>query len=320
MPRKTEDKELNKTVKKVAAKKPTTKKATTTKAKKTTTKKSTTTSKKPTARTSKSEKVTKAVEKTTSSTKKTTKAVTSKAIKTAKKTTTKATATRAKKTTAKSSAKKTTVKKTTKKSTTRATKKSVVSMEYYDLPSVYDKTVVKILAQTPSCLFVYWEISEEDRNKLQSQYGEGFFQDTKPYLSITNETMNYSFETEINDYANSWYVHINDSDCKYSIKLIRKPINHEVSISVPVIDITSSNEMNTPNDHILFDKLGKTVFFRNVKTDAVKEKDISSISFINNIGRIYNIYDFYKEIYKDELNGDELGTSLSSSQFSSVYR
>lgn len=232
----------------------------------------------------------------------------------------KATATKTKKTTAKSSTKKITAKKTTKKSTTRATKKAVAPMEYYDLPSVYDKTVVKILAQTPSCLFVYWEISEEDRNKLQSQYGEGFFQDTKPYLLITNETMNYSFETEINDYANSWYVHINDSDCKYSIKLIRKPINHEVSISVPVIDITSSNEMNTPNDHILFDKLGKTVFFRNVKTDAVKEKDISSISFINNIGRIYNIYDFYKEIYKDELNKDELGTSLSSSQFSSVYR
>lgn len=278
MPRKTEDKELNKTVKKVATtKKSTPKKATTTNAKETI--KKATTSKKPTTKTSKSEKVTKAVEKTTSSTKK-----------------------------------------TTKKSTTRATKKAVASMEYYDLPSVYDKTVVKILAQTPSCLFVYWEISEEDRKKLQAQYGEGFFQDTKPYLSITNETMNYSFETEINDYANSWYVHINDSDCKYSIKLIRKPINHEVSISVPVIDITSSNEMNTPNDHILFDKLGKTVFFRNVKTDAVKEKDISSISFINNIGRIYNIYDFYKEIYKDELNGDELGTSLSSSQFSSVYR
>lgn len=278
MPRKTEDKELNKTVKKVATtKKSTPKKATTTNAKETI--KKATTSKKPTTKTSKSEKVTKAVEKTTSSTKK-----------------------------------------TTKKSTTRATKKAVAPMEYYDLPSVYDKTVVKILAQTPSCLFVYWEISEEDRNKLQSQYGEGFFQDTKPYLLITNETMNYSFETEINDYANSWYVHINDSDCKYSIKLIRKPINHEVSISVPVIDITSSNEMNTPNDHILFDKLGKTVFFRNVKTDAVKEKDISSISFINNIGRIYNIYDFYKEIYKDELNGDELGTSLSSSQFSSVYR
>lgn len=278
MPRKTEDKELNKTVKKVATtKKSTPKKATTTNAKETI--KKATTSKKPTTKTSKSEKVTKAVEKTTSSTKK-----------------------------------------TTKKSTTRATKKAVAPMEYYDLPSVYDKTVVKILAQTPSCLFVYWEISEEDRNKLQSQYGEGFFQDTKPYLLITNETMNYSFETEINDYANSWYVHINDSDCKYSIKLIRKPINHEVSISVPVIDITSSNEMNTPNDHILFDKLGKTVFFRNVKTDAVKEKDISSISFINNIGRIYNIYDFYKEIYKDELNKDELGTSLSSSQFSSVYR
>lgn len=208
-----------------------------------------------------------------------------------------------------------------KKSTTRRTSKKLnVPIEYYDLPTAYDKTVVKILAQTPSCLFVYWEIAEKDKLKFQKQYGEGFFQDTKPYLIITNETMNYSFEIEVNDYANSWYIHINDSNCKYAVKLVRKPINYEVPISAPVIDIISSNETDAPNDHILFDKLGKTVFFKNVQTNIVSQKDISSLSFISNIGRIYNIYDFYKEIYKNELNGDELGIKLSSSQSSSFFK
>ncbi len=206
-----------------------------------------------------------------------------------------------------------TVKNTSKKATKKVSKKSIAPIEYYDLPTAYNKTVVKILAQTPSCLFVYWEISENDKLKFQKQYGEGFFEDTKPYLVIINETMNYSFEIEINDYANSWYIHINDSDCKYTVKLIRRSISHEMPTSNYSIDITSSNEIDSPNDHILFDKLGKTVFFKNVQSNIVTKKNISSLSFISNIGRIYNIYDLYKEIYKDEINGDELGIRLSSS-------
>lgn len=283
------------------------------------------------------------VEKKSTSIKKATKTATSKKTTTAKKksTTTKETTVKTpeKKTTTKSStAKKTTAKKaaatkTTKKTTTRkvatqttrkrtTTKKAkpVITTEYYDLPAVYNRTIVKILAQTPSSLFVYWEISEDDKKKLQEQYGESFFQNTKPYLVITNETMNYSFETEINDYANSWYIHIHDSSCKYGVQLIRKLINHNTDNFHSVINIISSNEIATPNDHILFDKLGKTVFFRDVKSNREVEKDISSLSFISNIGRVYNIYDLYKEIYKNELNGDELGMGLSSSGFSSNFR
>ena len=282
------------------------------------------------------------VEKKSTSIKKATKTATSKKTTTAKKksTTIKETTVKTpeKKTTTKSStAKKTTAKKataakTTKKTTTKKTTqttrkrtttkkaKPVITTEYYDLPAVYNRTIVKILAQTPSSLFVYWEISEDDKKKLQEQYGESFFQNTKPYLVITNETMNYSFETEINDYANSWYIHIHDSSCKYGVQLIRKPIQHDISSSNSIINIISSNEIATPNDHILFDKLGKTVFFRDVKSNREIEKDISSLSFISNIGRVYNIYDLYKEIYKNELNGDELGMGLSSSGFSSNFR
>ena len=47
--------------------------------------------------------------------------------------------------------------------------------------------------------------------------------DTKPVLIITNKTMNYTFEVEINDFANSWYLPLNDPDCDYSVELGRKP-------------------------------------------------------------------------------------------------
>ena len=232
-----------------------------------------------------------------------------------------------KSTTKKASTKKSTAKKTTgtkataKKSTTRKTttkkssSKKLPILEYYDLPNLYNQTIVKILAQTPTVLFVYWDISDEDKQTYLEKYGEDFFNNTVPYLSVTNKTKDYSFEVEINDYANSWYINIPDSDCKYDVTLFRKPRNTEVHQES--VYIASSNDLQTPNDHILFDTLGKTVFFKNVKTNEITSKDTSSLSFMNNIGRIYNIYDLYKEIYKNELLEDKLNANLTSSKMSS---
>ena len=254
------------------------------------------------------------IEEKKSSTKATKKVATKRATNkssSAKKTTTKSTSK-----VTKTSTKKATTKTSNKKTATkRTTKNKLPILEYYDLPNLYNQTIVKILAQTPTILFVYWDISAEDRQMYLEKYGEYFFNNTVPYLTVTNQTKNYSFEVEINDYANSWYINIPDSDCKYDVVLFRKPKNAE--IHQESIYITASNDLQTPNDHILFDSLGKTVFFRNVKTNEVTSKDTSSLSFMNNIGKIYNIYDLYKEIYKNELLEDKLNSHLTSSKMSS---
>ena len=249
----------------------------------------------------------KSTTKKASTNKSTVKKTTSSKSATAKKASTKKTSTGTK-TTAKKS---TTRKATTKKSSS----KKLPILEYYDLPNLYTQTIGKILAQTPTILFVYWDISDEDRQMYLEKYGEDFFNNTIPYLTVTNQTKNYSFEVEINDYANSWYINIPDSNCKYDVVLFRKPRNPEVHHES--VYITSSNDLQTPNDHILFDSLGKTVFFKNVKTNEIISKDTSSLSFMNNIGRIYNIYDLYKEIYKNELLEDKLNAHLTSSKMSS---
>ena len=253
--------------------------------------------------TSKSKKANSKSAQTTSASEKATSSRTAKATNVSKK----ATSSKSTKTT-NVSKKATSSAKVTKK---RATKKSsaekpiISNVEYYDLPYRYNETVVKILAQTPTNLFVYWDISDEDRSSYIKQYGEDFFNNTKPVLIITNKTMNYSFEVEINDYANSWYVHLNDADCDYSVELGRRPIYANSNIA-NYIYVSTSNDMEMPNNHILFDRLGKTVFFKNVKNNFVEEKEISSISFMKNIGKVYNIYEIYKEIYKDEINLEEL--------------
>ena len=236
----------------------------------------------------------------------------------AKKASTKKTSTK-KTTTKKATAKKTVSKKdTTKKvSTKKKTEKKVLPTEYYDLPQKYNKTVVKVLAQTPKTLFVYWEISDDDIEKFKKDYGENFFETTKPVLIIHNDTLNYSFEVEINDFANSWYLHVNDSKSDYRIELGRRPIQVNDNIKSDYIYVTSSNKIESPNDHILFNNSQKMVYFRNVKTNKETAKPFASLSFMENMGKIYDIYDLYQELYKNEENIEDLTnpSSHTSSQF-----
>ncbi len=216
----------------------------------------------------------------------------------------KATAKKSKSSTKKTTTKKSSVAKvstTKKKASKKSDTKKVSIMEYYDLPYRYNQTIVKILAQTPKMLFVYWDISDDDRKAFENHYGDDFFSKTKPVLIIHNETMNYSFEVEINDFANSWYLHINDANCKYSIELGRRPLPYISNIQEGYIYVSSSNKMDAPNNHILFEKFNPNVVYKNTKNGSTYVKDFSSLSNYKHIQTIYNVYDLYKQLYKDEL-------------------
>ena len=282
MPRTTKDsekEELNK--KKTSTKKA----AVTTKKKSTSTSKSKTKTTKSTAKKETSKKSTTVAKKKTSSTKTTVAKKKSSATTTKKKTST--------------TTKKTASNSTKKKSTVKKLEETIVA-EYYDLPYRYNETVVKILYQTPTILFVYWDISDYDRQNYISHYGENFFNNTRPVLKVYNLTKNYNFEVEINDFANSWYINVNDANCEYKVELSRKTINYAENLNTEYIYITSSNNIEFPNDHILLDELPNKIKFKNVKTNSVSLKDISTLHLIG-INKIYNVYDFYKTFYKDEI-------------------
>ena len=225
--------------------------------------------------------------------------------------------------TAKTEKEKPTKKKSVKKSsTTRKTLKKEKPLaeivEYYDLPYRYNETIVKILYQTPDTLFVYWDISDKDREKYIEQFGENFFNITRPVLIVHNDTMNYSFEVPINDFANSWYLHINDSKCNYRVELGRRPnyYNTEVSkeiqenIHTDYIYVSSSNNIESPNDHVLFNtNENNTVKFRNVKNNS--EFSISLFDIVKQLPGMKKSSDIpyiseeilqtvYKSIYQNE--------------------
>lgn len=205
---------------------------------------------------------------------------------------------------------------TTKKSIKAIPKPTVEVVEYYDLPYRYNETVVKILYQTPDTLFVYWDISDKDRENYIKEYGENFFNITRPVLIIHNDTMNYSFEIPINDFANSWYLHVNDSKCNYRVELGRR-LNYNTSesnrefqekIHTDYIYVSTSNEIESPNNHVLFStNENNTVKFRNIK---------------NNTEKTISLYDIVKQLpgMKNSSNIPYISEELLQTIYSSIYK
>lgn len=227
---------------------------------------------------------------------------------TSDKKTTKATAT--KKTTSKTA----TTKKLTKKSVSKKTtpkieeKKFIDVPEYYDLPYRYNQTTVKVLYQNPTTLFVYWDISDKDTEHFKKEFGDNFFYITKPVLIVHNLTDNYSFEIDINDFTNNWYITVNDAKCTYSVELVRKPNQSdkikdiEKNVDTDYIRVTCSNNIEIPNDHILFFKDNQKILFKNINTNSITEKTYKNNIYGKDVKEIYKNYNFSEEANRFDFN------------------
>ena len=219
------------------------------------------------------------------------------------------------------------------------------------MPYRYNQTVVKVLAQTPTNLFVYWDIADSDREFFKKEYGYDFFDKTRPVLIVHNETMNYAFEVDINDFANSWYLHVNDANCDYKIELGRKPIYNYVQREVGELEqkdlnsdfnkypskpidkdyfyVTISNDIDAPNNHILAEDYNKpinSVLIRNVKSNTEYTKNIDNLPISKYLNNLFNIQDIYKKLFEEntikdfyDLSNPSSGNP-SSGSFSSQFK
>ena len=216
-----------------------------------------------------------------------------------------------------------------KAKTEKEVKKVEYMLEYYDLPYIYNETIVKILAQTPKRMFVYWDISDNDREKYIKTFGEDFFEKTYPVLLLYNEDKKYIREIQINDFANSWYIDIPDPKTKYSIQLGRKfrTYNEVVNINIQKVQenqiilhtdylpFANSNVLEVPNDRVLLDKLPRFIKFRNVRTNEETMRELKDIK--NIFGSNYDVKGFYEEHYKEELSEGMFDMANPSSNLSS---
>ena len=83
-------------------------------------------------------------------------------------------------------------------------------------------------------------------------------------------------------------------------------------VETSYIYISSSNELESPNDRILFNTKNK-LYFRNIKTNQVVEKDIKDFPFVADDNKFISIYKLYEDLYKEEISNNSLDLNNPSS-------
>lgn len=126
--------------------------------------------------------------------------------------------------------------------------------EYYELPSKYNKTVVRLLVQSPTRMFAFWEVSDDAIKEFNSH--DARYSDSVPVLKINNKTLNYSYDIEIDPFTNNYYIEVKDPDCTYEVELGRKHKNK-------FINIYTSNVAQIPRSSPVPIGLSEEVIYRN---------------------------------------------------------
>ncbi len=86
------------------------------------------------------------------------------------------------------------------------------------LPADYGDTKITILPRDPICIFAYWSISENSKEKIKSQYGQNIFADSKLVIRVYDTTdINFDgnnahryFDIFITPNADSWYINVGE--------------------------------------------------------------------------------------------------------------
>ena len=95
----------------------------------------------------------------------------------------------------------------------------LLKSEYYELPKSYDQTIIRLLVQSPTRMFVYWEVSQDTIRNFNSKFHN--YDDCVVVLKVTNLTHNYSYQIPVNPFANNYYIEVEDSGCNYQVELGR---------------------------------------------------------------------------------------------------
>lgn len=98
-----------------------------------------------------------------------------------------------------------------------------------ELPWRYSDNKITIMARDPEWIYAYWDISGESRTSLEHTYGRRW-EFSLPVLRVYDVTgvsyfngynANNYYDTVINDYAGSWYLHVGVPHRTYCVDLGR---------------------------------------------------------------------------------------------------
>lgn len=131
--------------------------------------------------------------------------------------------------------------------------------EYYELPSKYNKTIVRLLVQSPTRMFVYWEVNDDTIKYFESMKMD--YSSARPVLKVKNITMNYSYDIPIDPFTNNYYIEVKDPDCQYQVELGRVQNNK-------FVNLCTSNTAMFPRNNPIYVGDSEEVIYRNyIKLD-----------------------------------------------------
>lgn len=131
----------------------------------------------------------------------------------------------------------------------------LLKSEYYDLPTKYNQTLIRLLVQSPNRLYAYWEVSDDTIKNFSNAFGS--YSDCTPALKITNDTNHYSYIIPVDPFTNNYYIHVEDTGCNYKIELGRvknnefKNIYTSNNVTMPVFTRNSEDVANF-SDEVIF--------------------------------------------------------------------
>ena len=92
----------------------------------------------------------------------------------------------------------------------------------FDIPNNYGDNKVVLMARDPRTIYAYWEINEDEENRLKGKIRENGLQISKSILRVYDVTHNnpdtdpkIAFDFELTDWADSWYMQIDHPKKKW---------------------------------------------------------------------------------------------------------
>ncbi|KNY24794.1 DUF4912 domain-containing protein [Pseudobacteroides cellulosolvens] len=154
----------------------------------------------------------------------------------------------------------------------------------YKLPESYGETKIVLVARDPNCLFAYWEISGIETRRFIDELGIEFWQKSSPALKVKNLSNGSNFIIVINDYANNWYIHVDNINSFYEVEYGRK-ISERF-----FIPIVSSNYVLTPSNSVSSSASCYFMDYRNFSKSGLEKESryiyemLDMESYYKNIG------------------------------------
>lgn len=166
-----------------------------------------------------------------------------------------------------------------------------------NMPAKCGQDRLTLLVKDPHWLYVYWEISETRKNLMLQDFGMDLLERSIPVLKVINISKNECFYVRINEFSNSWYLNVPDSNCLYMVEIGRR-ISENFFIS-----ILNSNSIVTPGESLSYDTSACFVNYIDLREGRLDIGNMKKYEFLKPANEERHFGESSAQFYTDHMKG-----------------